>query len=1015
MTNAPPAFAPDQAAALAETLFGIRGTAAPLPGEKDLNLLLRCDDGGVYVLKIAAADEDPAILDLQHAALGHVAAHAPQLALPRPIPSRDGATICRAAGADGRSHLVSMLSYLPDRLWAETPPHTPALLRDLGLTLGTLDAALASFDHPAAARQIRWDLAAADWIVPHIGLIDDPQRRALVERAMARYRDEVRPLLPQLRQQAIHNDANDYNILLDDAPYHQRRVAGLIDVGDLCRSALVCEVAIAAAYALMGKPDVLAAAGQLVGGYHAAMPLEEREIALVFPLVAARLCVSVVNAAIQRREQPQNTYLTISERDAWELLARLDALHPRLAHYALRAACGLPSHPDTQRTVAHLRALASQIAPLLPGQRTARLTVLDWSIGSADLGGYHELMDDAALDRITDAALRDAGASIGVGRYDEPRPIYTSDIFRTAGNDGPEWRTVHVGLDLFAPAETPIHAPIAGVVHSLRENAAARDYGPTVILRHTAADARGEWTFYTLYGHLSRATLASLSVGQLLPAGARIGWIGDRGVNGGWPPHLHLQIILDLLDIEGDYPGVALPSQRQLRRDLSPDPNLLAQIPAERFPAPAMAPDAILAARQRHSGPNLSVSYRRPLTIVRGWMQHLYDVDGRAYLDAVNNVAHVGHCHPQVVAAGQRQMAVLNTNTRYLHQQLARYTERLAATLPPELSAIYLVCSGSEANELALRLARTATGRDDTVVLEVGYHGNTGNAVAVSSYKFDGPGGRGAQPHIHTAAMPDVYYGAHRGEDAAARYADDVARCVALAEARGGVGAFIAETILSCGGQIDPPEGYLAAAYAHVRRAGGLCIADEVQTGFGRVGSHFWAFATQGVVPDIVTMGKPIGNGHPIGAVATTPAIARAFANGMEYFNTFGGNPVSCAIGDAVLDVIERDGLQARAARVGAYLEAGLRRLMDAHESIGDVRGRGLFLGVELVQDRASRAPDAELASLVTNRMCELGVLMSTDGPRHNVLKIKPPLVFGEGDADALLAALARALGERLR
>jgi 4-aminobutyrate aminotransferase-like enzyme len=396
-------------------------------------------------------------------------------------------------------------------------------------------------------------------------------------------------------------------------------------------------------------------------------------------------------------------------------------------------------------------------------------------------------------------------------------------------------------------------------------------------------------------------------------------------------------------------------------------------------------------------------------------MQHLYDADGRAYLDAVNNVPHVGHCHPRVVEAGQRQMAVLNTNTRYLHDALAQYAERLCATLPDPLRVCYFVNSGSEANELALRLARAFTGSNRTIVVDAAYHGNTSAAVEISPYKFDGPGGTGAPPHVHVVPTPDVYRGLYRGFEAEAgrRYAAHVAAAVErIAKGGGHVGAFIAESILSCAGQIVLPPGDLQAAYEAVRASGGVCIADEVQVGFGRVGTHYWAFEAQGVVPDIVTMGKPIGNGHPLGAVVTTREIAGAFANGMEYFNTYGGNPVSCAIGLAVLDVVRDEGLQDHALRVGAHLVDRLRTLTARHALVGDVRGQGLFVGVELVRDRAAREPAGTEAGLVANRMRDRGILVSTDGPRHNVIKIKPPMCFTESDADGLVTALDEILGE---
>src|SRR5262249_25622857 len=295
---------------------------------------------------------------------------------------------------------------------------------------------------------------------------------------------------------------------------------------------------------------------------------------------------------------------------------------------------------------------------------------------------------------------------------------------------------------------------------------------------------------------------------------------------------------------------------------------------------------------------------------------------GGHYLAGGNNVAHVGHGHPRVVAAAARQMAVLNTNTRYLHDAILRYAERLAATLPEPLGVCFFVCSGSEANELALRLARAHTHAQDVIVIDSAYHGNTSALIDLSPYKFNGPGGSRQSDYVQVVPLPNAYRGLHRGNDRSVgeQYAAHVRDAIDRVHERGQrVAAFFAEPLLGCGGQIEPPTGYLAAAFQHVRAAGGVCVADEVQTGMGRVGSHFWAFQTQGVIPDIVTVGKPIGNGHPLGAVITTPEIAASFANGMEYFNTFGGNPVSCAVGMAVLDVIENDELQAHALQVGTH------------------------------------------------------------------------------------------------
>ncbi len=394
----------------------------------------------------------------------------------------------------------------------------------------------------------------------------------------------------------------------------------------------------------------------------------------------------------------------------------------------------------------------------------------------------------------------------------------------------------------------------------------------------------------------------------------------------------------------------------------------------------------LLKERQRLLGRNLSVAYEKPLNIVRGSMQYLFDDEGLRYLDAYNNVAHVGHCHPKVVAAGQRQMELLNTNTRYLSELILEYAEKLTATLPEPLSVCYFVNSGSEANELAVRLARAHTKAREMIVLDHAYHGNTSTLIELSPYKHNGPGGEGAPSWVHTVPLPASELDAPK-------------------EIRPPLCGFIAESLPSVAGQIVLPHGYLGRVYEAVRHAGGVCIADEVQTGYGRIGTHFYGFEMYDVVPDIVTLGKPIGNGHPIGAVITTREIADSFDNGMEFFSTFGGNNVSCAIGLAVLEVVQEERLQQHALRVGERLLEGLREL--PHALIGDVRGSGLYLGVELVRDGEPATDDA---ARIVNQMREHGILIGTDGPHHNVLKIRPPMPFSATDADELLSALRNEL-----
>jgi 4-aminobutyrate aminotransferase-like enzyme/Ser/Thr protein kinase RdoA (MazF antagonist) len=1013
----PEAFNLSDAVRLAEKFYGLRTTARALPGEYDHNFHLTATDGQQFVLKIMHAQRERALVELQCAALSQLAERLPALTLPRVCPALQGELIVTAKAADGTPHLVWLLRYVPGRLLAETHPHTPELLYSLGAVLGQVNAALSDFVHPAAQREMKWDLARAAWVREYFGYVDDPARRTLVEQVLARFESEILPVLPALRQSVIHNDANDYNVLVNEPQAQPRAVSSLIDFGDMLRTCTVFEPAIAAAYALLGKADPLAAAAQVCAGYHRAYPLTETEIALLFPLICTRLAVSVTNAAYCKTLQPNDPYITVSERPAWAALEKLSAIPPRLAHFSLRAACGLSPVPHSTQVVDWLRQHAGEFASVLEADlRTAPSLVFDLSVGSLLLGADPAAYEAEAMTETLFREMRQAGVAVGVGRYDEARSVYTTAAFGGDTHPTAEHRTVHLGIDLFVEPGAPVFAPLAGTVHCVTRNTARLDYGPLIILKHTIeTGTETEREFFTLYGHLSEDSLSTVRVGEAVTAGQRIARIGAPPVNGDWAPHLHFQLITDLLELDHDFPGVAYASQREVWKSLSPDPNVILGIPADRFPAPAPTKAETLAARRNLIGGNLSISYREPLKIVRGWGQYLYDETGRAYLDVYNNVPLVGHSHPRVVKAAQQQMALLNTNTRYLHDNITRYAKQLTALLPEPLRICYFLNSASEANELALRLARTYTGQQDVIVLDAAYHGHTTALIDISPYKFNGPGGTGQKPWVHIAPVADDYRGPYKRHDpaAGAKYAQHVAELIAGLQARGaGFAAYIAESLPSVGGQIVFPPGYLAAVYRHVRAAGGVCIADEVQVGFGRLGTHFWGFETQGVVPDIIVLGKPIGNAHPLAAVVTTPAIAAAFDNGMEFFSTFGGNPVACAVGRAVLDVVREAGLQAHALKVGQQLLEGLNALMSQYPLIGDVRGSGLFLGIELVRDRVTLEPAETEASYVVNRLREHGILAGTDGPHHNVIKLRPPLVFTSEDAEFFLRVLNQVLEE---
>ncbi len=1019
LSGGPPGIPLEAARELARRHWGLDAEARPLPGDRDRNVLLVGRDGRRHVLKIAPAGEDPRLLERQHDAMERLAERVEGLRFPRPVPSLDGHPTESVRLSDGGEHLARVVTWVDGVPLAGVRPRSAALAREVGTLVAAVDRALEGFDPPVLDRPFLWDLRRGREVVEeHLAGVEDAGRRALLREHLRRVDAQLAPLLSELREGVIHGDANDHNVLVTAPgpdPLEPRRVTGLVDFGDLVRSWVVADPAIAAAYALLGSRDPVHVAACLAQGAHEVHPLRAAEVEAFLPLATLRLCVSVALSATNRRLRPDDPYVTVSEAGAWEALGRLRGVHPRLGRALVRDACGLKPSPQAARVARWLEARGADAAPVLSlDPRSVPTLVFDLSVGSPDpeeLPGMDPVPPAAWTQAIFGRMARE-GAVVGVGRWNEARRWYTEDAYRVETDDGEAWRTVHLGVDLFAPAGTPVMAPLEGVVHAVADNAAPGDYGPTVVLRHELP--REGLVFFTLYGHLSRESVGLLAAGAPVPKGETIARLGREEENGGWAPHLHLQVVTDLLGHEGTFPGVAVPSERRVWTALSPDPDLLLRIPGL---APAPEPpetSTLLAERARRVGPSLSVSYRKPLHVVRGWMQRLYDADGRGYLDCVNNVAHVGHAHPRVVEALRRQASVLNTNTRYLHEAILAYAERLVATLPAPLRVCFFTCSGSEANELALRMARAHTGRTDVVVLDAAYHGNTSALVEMSPYKFAGPGGGGRPPWVHVAPLPDPYRGPYRGAtgDTGARYAGEVRARLEDAVARGGAAAFFAEALPGCGGQVMPPPGFLVGAFRAAREAGAVCVADEVQTGFGRVGPAFWAFQLQGATPDILTLGKPMGNGHPLGAVVTTPEIAASFANGMEYFNTFGGNPVSCAVGAAVLDVLDKEGLPARAERVGRRLRRGLEALKAHRPLVGDVRGAGLYLGVELVLDPETRAPAGRHAAYVVERLRERGILLSTDGPDHDVIKIKPPLPFSEADADRLVEELDRVLGE---
>lgn len=441
------------------------------------------------------------------------------------------------------------------------------------------------------------------------------------------------------------------------------------------------------------------------------------------------------------------------------------------------------------------------------------------------------------------------------------------------------------------------------------------------------------------------------------------------------------------------------------------------QLPAyDHQPKPYSGPsfEEVESMRKQYLSPALLTFYKEPIMIVEGSMQYLYDEKGRRYLDTIGGIVtvSVGHCHPYVIEKGREQLETLqHTTTIYYHPEVAEFGKALANKLPDDLSVIYFVNSGSEANDLAIMMSRLYTGNYDMIALRNGYHGGSSSTMGLtahSTWKFNYPHSFG----VHHSLVADPYRGpwGRDDPDAGTKYAADVLNVIQQGTP-GRIAAFFAESIQGVGGTVVYPEGYLKAAYQHVRDAGGLCIADEVQTGFARTGEAFWGFETQGVTPDIVTMAKGIGNGAPLAAVATRPEIAQLLSERV-HFNTFGGNPVSCAMGRAVLEVIDKENLQQHSLDTGNYLMQGYRKLMEKHDIVGDVRGMGLMTGIELVKDRTTKEPATAEALQIFERTKDMGLLLGKGGFFGNVLRIKPPMCISRDDVDFMIEVLDIAFGE---
>ena len=983
-------------------LYNIKGIASKLPGEVDFNFRVKVEGSEGYILKISRPNENENYLDFQQQLLQYVEKNGQNLIAPKVINDKNGASTPTITDAFGKERKVRLLTWVSGRVWSSVNPQLDSLRFSLGEQCGLLTQALQGFEHQEAKREFVWDVAQSLWTKEHVDLFSSEEKEIITY--FQEQFESKKHSYDTLRKSVVHNDANDNNVIVSEALINPT-VKAAIDYGDAIHTQIINDLAIAC-YTNINHQDPLAAALPIVKGYHFTFKLQEEELAHLYNTIAMRLVVSVTKSAINKIEEPNNEYLLISEKPSWKILNKWRNIHPDFAEYSFRTACGFTAHPNEERFSNWSLKNNFSLTELFPTINKNEAHHIDMSVSSTWIGHQQDFNNIDLLQFKIDQLQKEVPSKIIAGGYLEPRALYTSSAYDTIGNKGKESRSIHLGVDYWLPENTPVHAILDGEVVIAINDAGDKEYGGLVVLKHTVEDLE----FYTLYGHNTVESATKHKVGDCILKGEQVAILANYPENGNWAPHLHFQVLLSLFDYTIDYPGVAYLSQIDVWKSICPNPNMLFKSEAL-LENNSLTNDEIIKYRKQHLGKGLSLQYKTPIKMVRGAGQYLMDQFGRKYLDTVNNVAHVGHENYKVVKAGQNQMALINTNSRYLHENINELAKELIDTLPPELNVLHFVNSGSEANELAIRMVKAVTGEKDMIASEIGYHGNANMCIDISSYKFDGKGGHGAPEHTQIFPLPDVFRGKHRGENAANKYAEEVQNCIDNIQQKGrNVGGFIIEPIISCGGQVELPEGFLAQAYTSVRKAGGICISDEVQVGCGRLGKTFWGFQLHDVIPDIVTIGKPLGNGHPIAAVACTQEVADKFANGMEYFNTFGGNPVSCAIATEVLKTVNRDKLQENALKVGEYLKSELTTLSKEFPIIGDVRGQGLFLGIELVDSQLN--PLANQTDYLANRMKDHGILMSTDGPDYNVLKIKPPIVFTKENAEELLLYLRKILNE---
>lgn len=950
-----PNISEDQAAAVAAELYNLVGGIKELGSQQDRNFRFDTTSGR-YLLKFANPDFSWAELEAQNIAMAQLAAYG--IAAPTAIASVFGNAL-ETVGDESPTH-VRLTNFVEGEPLTDTGYLAADIIAELGRLCAQTTVALAPLTHEGLDRVLQWDLRRADSVVTALAeYVSDREARSRLIAAVDDAWQRINDVAELLRVQPIHGDLTDDNVVCGVGADGRLHPFGVIDLGDVSNSWLVAEIAITCSSILHHNPtDPLSIIPAIIA-FNEIVPLSDAEVAAIWPMIITRGAVLAVSGEHQVATDPTNEYAAKNLPHEWVVFDVANSLPCAVATQAIRDALGLESTAITVDTNA-------KIKPML-GKLTDNVAVVDFSTTSPALNDGEWLTSGIEAAIFTKAKGR---TGFALARYGEDR------LTRSAANSNlpPANHALHV--EIATPAATKVVAPVKCQVVATTKT--------SVTLRSTEFDVRID------------GIKPAVKVNDRLPSGKEVGTVGRGNGN-----RVRIQLCTE---VEIEPPSFVEPRMSTAWRHICPDPTFLLGIDVE---SPEDVNLELLHQRRDALASVVHHYYERPPQIERGWKSHLIDTHARSYLDMCNNVSSVGHSHPRIAAAAEKQWRLLNTNSRFHYSAIAEYAQRLAALAPDPLDTVMLVNSGTEAVDLAIRTAQMYTGHQVFISHAESYHGWSMAADAVSASTADNPAALTTRPDwVKFLNAPNWYRGVHRGFDSGPEYVADAAAVIGEWSHHGGIAGFICEPIFGNGGGIILPDGYLAGIYELVRSYGGLCIADEVQVGAGRLGHYFWGIQQQDVVPDIITIAKPFGNGQPIGAMITRREIAERLAEQGNVFSSAGGSPVSCRIGIEILDIFIDEQLPQNAAEVGDYLRQSLTELATKHDIIGAVHGMGLYLGLEFVRDRTTLEPAAEEAQAICNRLLDLGIIEQTTGDRFNVLKIKPPICLTKESADFFVDTL---------